>query len=744
MEDGGWTVVQRRRKRIQTSAGDARTSKSTDPKKNEPHNGSNSSKGFRSTKSQPDPKARLVAGKNPTAASSRGIRCAVCGDFSCIAQLSPREVLLRLPPAGPSQPESSVSEKSPSSPLTCEELKRLHLPLLDLEHGAELARHMEMAEFGQLKDLLVDGTEVTPHGLRLWVLRPADGTGNGPGAAAVDERLLPKHNIRAREPIEVTRDKEDREELDAESQRAVVYRVTDYEIMIVIEKGGKLTQGNTVSIKRVDEDRMYWMMRNIVRGLDGISGRALRLRAVLFGEWPVESADKLPAKLVNANGKLDFYNVGLNQLQRDAVEFAVRQKHLAVIHGPPGTGKTTTIVEIILQHLKMGCRILACAHANTAVDNMLERLAEKNSLHSLDLRMVRLGHPARIRESLLDFWLDKVADSLDDGVSHHHGKKGSPSEAKALQKLVITKSKVVFCTLASTSGEGPLEAPGHLGLGAFDLVVIDECSQSMEAACWLAAQRTGKLLLAGDHRQLPPTIISKPAAQCGLEVSLMERQVELHGEKAVRMLCTQYRMHELIQQWPSQQHYDSRLEAAPAVRHHRLTDLPGVRLTVDTTPTLLLVDTAGCGLTEAKPDEAHSRSNPGEADIVVAHVEALVRAGVSQDQIGVITPYCAQITRVRDGLRLRRLKEVDVYTVDGFQGREKEAIVVSLVISKKSGLSFVTDTRRINVAITRARRQLVIVCDTKILGRDDDARSLLEYMRQNGEVRSPRYCRDGP
>ncbi|XP_043221855.1 DNA-binding protein SMUBP-2-like [Amphibalanus amphitrite] len=629
-----------------------------------------------------------------------------------------------------SQPDgpSGGTKKSPSSPLTCEELQQLHLLLLGLDHDAVLHRQRELAEFGQLEGLLVEGTALTPKGLRLWVLGPGGGTEDGSVVAAVEERMLPKHNIRAREPVEVTASRADREEFSA-TQKAVVYEVSNADITIVMDNGGKLTQGTVVDIKRVDDDSIHKKMRYIMRGLNGISGRALRLRAVLFGEWPVESADKLPAKLVNANGKLDFYNVGLNQLQRDAVEFAVRQKHLAVIHGPPGTGKTTTIVEIIQQHLKLGCRILACAHSNMAVDNMLERLDKKNSTRNLDLSMVRLGHPARIRESLLDFWLDKVAESLENGGSSRHDNNN-----RFRKELAIEKSKVVFCTLANASRDGLLGVPRRLGLGAFDLVVIDECSQSVEAACWLAAQRTGKLLLAGDHRQLPPTIISKPAANLGLEVSLMERQMKRHGALVVRMLCTQYRMHELIQQWPSQQHYGGRLEAAPAVRHHRLTDLPRVRRTDDTEHTLVLIDTAGYGLTEARPDHAGSRSNHGEADIVAAHVGALVHAGMSEDQIGVITPYRAQSTRVRDLLWWRYLEEVEVQTVDGFQGREKEAIVVSLVISKKPGLSFVTDKRRINVAITRARRQLVIVCDTKLMSQDKDMQSLLEYMRQNGKV----------
>ena len=600
--------------------------------------------------------------------------------------------------------------------------------MLDLEHEAELERQVELADLSQLKHLLVAKTQVTPHGLRVWVLRP-------PGEG---RPLLSKHNIRAREPIRVT--KEVREEFDV-SQKAVVYQVTDFEVSVVLKNGDKLILGQLVEIQRVDDDQMYWRMRDILKELGTFTGTPRKLRDALFAGRSLESVESLPTPLTTDGGGLRLFNKGLNTLQRGAVEFSLRQRRLAVIHGPPGTGKTTTVVEAILQHLKLGYRVLACAHSNTAVDNLLERLAKEDVRHGLDLAMVRLGHPARIREHLLDFWLDRVVENCAHGDANRHRAKPMTSSrvTKQQEKLVIQKSKVVLCTLANTSEFGPLGPADGSALGAFDLVVIDECSQSVEAACWLAAQRSGKLFLAGDHRQLPPTILSQPAARRGLAVSMMERQVKLHGEAAVRMLCTQYRMHELIQQWPSEKMYGGRLEAAPAVRGHRLSQLDGVRDTADTAPVLLLIDTAGCRLTEAAPDETGSRSNDGEADLVTAHVAALVRDGVRQSQIGVIAPYKAQTARVRAGLRQRRVEDVEVHSVDGFQGREKEVILVTLVRSKKKcSLEFVADLRRINVAVTRARRQLVLVCDTKTMCRDEGMRSLIQHIRRHGEIRSAR------
>ncbi|XP_037068891.1 DNA-binding protein SMUBP-2-like, partial [Pollicipes pollicipes] len=439
-----------------------------------------------------------------------------------------------------------------------------------------------------------------------------------------------------------------------------------------------------------------------------------------------------PPELADADGRLRLINRQLDDGQRRAVEFALRQRRLAVIHGPPGTGKTTVLIETILQHRKLGHRVLVCAQSNAAVDNLLA------ALHKTGKRdMVRVGHPGRIPEGLHSYLLQgRIPKFLKKR------QRQNISRLEIMERILLSNG-IVLSTLTMANEDGPL---GRYGNSSFDLVVIDECSQALEAACWLAAARADKLVLAGDHFQLPATIKSRVAARQGLGLSLMERQVALHGDAAVRMLCTQYRMHELIQRWPSETIYDGRLVAAQGVRAHRLPQLPGVKDTLDTSPTLLLVDTAGCKMAETSRDR--SKVNEHEADIVARHAHALVLAGLPADQVAIITPYKQQVSLIRNALHSRQLDghgQVEVGTVDGFQGREKEAVLLSLVRSnQRNDVGFLKDRRRTNVAVTRARRQLFVVCDTNTVCADEFIRSLIAHLKQCGEVRSARGLSSPP
>ncbi|XP_037073400.1 DNA-binding protein SMUBP-2-like [Pollicipes pollicipes] len=283
--------------------------------------------------------------------------------------------------------------------------------------------------------------------------------------------------------------------------------------------------------------------------------------------------------------------------------------------------------------------------------------------------------------------------------------------------------------LSDDDGNDAFRHDAAAGKAPFDLAVIEESSQALEAACWLAVPLADKLLLAGDHSQLPPTVLSREAAEKGLAVSLMERQITLHGAATVCKLHTQYRMHELIQRWPSE---------------HRLSQLPNVSETEETGPVLLLIDTAGCRLEETSDSSTGSCANQGEADIVVAHARALLRAGLEAGELCIISPYKRQLDLV--DARLRQLKlGVAVGTVDGFQGREKEAVLLSLVRSnQRRKVGFLAERRRINVAVTRARRQLFVVCDTATVRADVFLASLVDHMVKHGEVRSANDYRSDP
>uniref|UniRef100_A0A673N0J6 DNA helicase n=1 Tax=Sinocyclocheilus rhinocerous TaxID=307959 RepID=A0A673N0J6_9TELE len=450
-------------------------------------------------------------------------------------------------------------------------------------------------------------------------------------------------------------------------------------------------------------------------------------------------------------------NTGLDNSQKEAVSFAISQKDVAIIHGPPGTGKTTTVVEVILQAVKQEQKVLCCAPSNVAVDNLVERLAKSK------VKVLRLGHPARLLESIQKHSLDAVLAHSDntniisdirkdmDKAFNEMKKardKGQRSnlrleirelrrELRTREEMAITqilkRADVILATNTGASDDGPLK---HLPNDHFDLVVIDECAQALESSCWIALLKARKCILAGDYKQLPPTIKSQSAASKGLSVSLMERLIKKYGDPVVRMLTTQYRMNGAIMQWASEQMYEGKLIAHPSVEKHLLKDLAGVADVEETRIPLLLIDTAGCGLNEMEDTDEQSKGNQGEVDILALHIKALTDAGVQVKDIAIIAPYNLQVDLLRQKLS-HKYAELEIKSVDGFQGREKEAVVLSLVRSNRKGeVGFLAEDRRINVAVTRARRQLVVVCDSQTVRKHDFLKSLVDYMSEHGEVRT--------
>jgi hypothetical protein len=474
--------------------------------------------------------------------------------------------------------------------------------------------------------------------------------------------------------------------------------------------------------------------------------RLAELRAVLLGEdSPAFAAEQPFAPLDDT----------LNASQQDAVRLALCARDLAVVHGPPGTGKTTAVVELIRQAVRRGERVLACAPSNLAVDNLLERLLAAGEA------ALRLGHPARVLPALRAHTLDLIVEDHPDtrqarkrareafALFRQAGKftraRPEPGARQALRQearalladarrleaqaveRVLNGATVLCATLTGLDGE-------VLGQRTFDLAIIDEASQSTEPACWLPLLRCQRVVLAGDHCQLPPTILSREAAQQGFGVSLMERVVALYGARVTRRLDVQYRMHEAIMTFSSRQFYDGELRAHASVRGHRLCDLPGVTANPLTEGPVHFIDTAGAGYDEQEEPGGESRRNPREADLVCRKVRALLGAGVVAEAIAVIAPYAAQVRLLRERLEVPGL-EVD--SVDGFQGREKEAVVLSLVRSNREGeVGFLADVRRLNVALTRARRKVLIVGDSATLGGHPFYRDLLNYVESLGAYHS--------
>jgi superfamily I DNA and/or RNA helicase len=448
-------------------------------------------------------------------------------------------------------------------------------------------------------------------------------------------------------------------------------------------------------------------------------------------------------------------DAALNPSQQEAVAFALSARDVAVLHGPPGTGKTTAVVELIRQAVRRGQKVLACAPSNLAVDNLLERLLTGGE------RAVRLGHPARVLPALREHTLDLIVEDHPDtrqarkwakeayALFRQAGKftrarpepgarQAMRQEARALLadarrmedqavERILNEATVLCATLTGLDGE-------VLGQRTFDLAVIDEASQSTEPASWLPLLRCQRVVLAGDHCQLPPTVLSQEAAQQGLGVSLMERLVARYGSQVTRRLDVQYRMHEAIMAFSSRQFYDGELQAHPSVRGHLLCDLPGLAAGPLTSTPVQFIDTAGAGYDEQEEPGGESRRNPQEADLVCRKVRALLEAGVPAEAIAVIAPYSAQVRLLREKLDIPGL-EID--SVDGFQGREKEAVVLSLVRSNPEGeVGFLADVRRMNVALTRARRKVLIVGDSATLGGHPFYQDLLSYFESIGAYHS--------
>jgi predicted DNA helicase len=266
----------------------------------------------------------------------------------------------------------------------------------------------------------------------------------------------------------------------------------------------------------------------------------------------------------------------------------------------------------------------------------------------------------------------------------------------------------------------------------FDWCIMDEASQSTEPSAWIPLQFANRIVLAGDHCQLPPTVLSPEAIRGGFNVSLMERLLENGGPR--KMLNVQYRMHEEIMSFSSDIFYEGNLQADETVRTALLADLPAVTSTPLTTTAIHFIDTAGASYDEEREPDGDSRMNPLEAELVIKKVDELLECGVSPADIAVISPYSAQVKLLRD--RIKR-PEIEIDSVDGFQGREKEAVIVSLVRSNREGeVGFLADTRRMNVAMTRARRKLIVIGDSATITVHPFYEKMVKYFESVGAYHS--------
>ena len=556
------------------------------------------------------------------------------------------------------------------------------------------------------------------------------------------EQSMPWHRLRVGSPVILTTFPDD----DGTSYQGVVSAKKNNSIQIALSR---YPDGNRFRIDLAADEVTRRRLMAAVTLVKDSKGRLGHLRNISVGETQPEfGGDE------RANKKPIEFKTELNESQQAAVQFCLQANDAAIVHGPPGTGKTTTVIELIIQAVARGDRVLACAPSNTAVDNLLERLVAAGQ------RVVRLGHPARVTETLRQHTLDGLVEDSDEmaiirsmrreaeeifrkldrytrarpdrgeRAAQKREAKQLKSDARLLEKQTIhnlLERADVICATTTLNED-------LLGDRWFDLCVIDEACQSTEPGCWIPLSRCDKFILAGDHQQLPPTVLSQEAARAGFDVSLLERMVRIFGDDITRLLSVQYRMHEQIMSFSSDHFYDGELVAHESVAGHLLSDLEFVEPTEFSQTTMTFIDTAGANWDEELEPEGLSKRNPQEAELLLQKAEQLIKAGVKPTEIAIIAPYAAQVRLLR---RNSSYKAIEIDTVDGFQGREKECVLISTVRSNPEGeIGFLGDARRMNVAITRARRKLIVIGDSATLGVSPFFKSLLDYFEKVGGYRS--------
>lgn len=582
----------------------------------------------------------------------------------------------------------------------------------------------------------------------------------------------------------------------------VVYKTTSTKIVLAVdEPPDDFVLPERIQIIKVANPttfvRQEFFLRRALRKLEAAEPLSPLLSVLLGQQKPTvqKRSDAAPLQLIDEN---------LNDSQKEAVDFALSSEEVALIWGPPGTGKTQTLVEIIRQCVRAEQSVLVCGASNLAVDNILARLSVPHPNFSQPIPLTRVGHPARVLAGLGRHTLDaqsassdtsallddikKDLETLENQLRNGTGKtrvKGSErkkmwEEVRELRKEfrkrqggvvseVVSKAKVV---LATTHGAGGRS----LDRFEFDVVIIDEAAQATEPACWIPVLKGKKLILAGDHLQLPPTLKSSnrltkalssksakaskgttdsavtqtvPGAQQDklalspdLEVTLFSRLLALHGPTVRRMLQVQYRFNDKINSFPSKTLYNGELVPAEDVRDRKLSDLDGVEPDEDLDEPVVFFDTAGQAMYERAAEDgsfgSESKSNENEADIVQKYVGTLISASVPPTSISIISPYNSQVVLIASSVH-PQYPEIEVNSVDSCQGRENDVVIISLVRSNEEGeVGFLRELRRLNVSMTRPRRHLVVVGDSETVSKGSEyLKSWMTWLEEEALVKVP-------
>ncbi len=503
---------------------------------------------------------------------------------------------------------------------------------------------------------------------------------------------------------------------------------------IAMVQSAAAAEGATLGVQLYFDETSYQAMFEALDAVINAKGNRLaELRDILLGSAPARFREMFPARFP-----------WLNAAQESAVNKVLSCRDVAIVHGPPGTGKTTTLVEAIYETLHREPQVLVCAQSNTAVDWISEKLVDRG------VNVLRIGNPTRVNDKMLSFTYERRFEAHPSYPElwairkelrqlRSKGRRGSYQERESLRSRIsrlrdrattlevainadlFRQAHVVASTLVSSNH--------RLLYGQrFGTLFIDEAAQALEAACWIAIRKADRVVLAGDHKQLPATVKCYEAARAGLDRTLMEQVVQ-SKPMAVSLLQVQYRMSRPIMEFPSRWFYGGQLRAAPEVEHRSILDMDRA---------ISWVDTSEMDFKEEFVGDSFGRINKPEAQLLLDHLEQYItrigadRMLAERIDFGIISPYKAQVQYLRQQIKqrvaLRPFRNaITVNTVDGFQGQERDVIFISLVRANEEGqIGFLNDLRRMNVAITRARMKLVIFADASTLSHHPFYRQLLK------------------